>query len=117
MPAVEWWARLRARLGGTRNGNPAAAQSHVAQTSEALRALLEDQSIPNGVRRELDADFAQVEALLEKLAAGELHIAVFGRVSVRVCALGNAVRGRNALETGVLHGTTRARRAALAGSR
>ena len=109
MPAVEWWARLRARLGGARNGSPATAQSHVAKTSEALRALLGDKNIPSGVRRELDEDFAQVEALLDKLAAGELHIAVFGRVSVGKSALGNALLGRGAFETGVLHGTTRVR--------
>ena len=108
MPAVEWWARLRARLGGPRNAT-AAAQSHVARTSEALRALLDDQSIPTGVRRELGEDFAQIEALLDKLAAGELHIAVFGRVSVGKSALGNALLGRDAFATGVLHGTTRAR--------
>jgi GTP-binding protein Era len=108
MPAVEWWARLRARLGGPRHAI-VAAQSHVARTSEALRALLDDQSIPTGVRRELGEDFAQIEALLDKLAAGELHIAVFGRVSVGKSALGNALLGRDAFATGVLHGTTRAR--------
>jgi GTP-binding protein Era len=49
--------------------------------------------------------------LLDKLAAGELHIAVFGRVSVGKSALGNALLGRDAFVTGVLHGTTRARNA------
>ena len=110
MPAVEWWAKLRARLGGPRGLHDAGpSDTHVAQTSEALRALLEDESIPAPVRRELDADFAQIEALLGKLAAGELHIAVFGRVSVGKSALGNALLGRDAFATGVLHGTTRAR--------
>jgi len=87
------------------------SDTHVAQTSEALHALLEDKSIPSGVRTELAEDFTQVQALLDKLAAGELHIAVFGRVSVGKSALGNALLGRSAFATGVLHGTTKARNA------
>lgn len=74
-----------------------------------MRALLDDATIPAGVRHELSQDFAQIEALLDKLDAGELHIAVFGRVSVGKSALGNALLGRDAFATGVLHGTTRGR--------
>ena len=113
MSANEWWDRLRARLGGAPIAAVASpsADTHVAQTSEALRTLLDDKSIPESVRSELTADFAQVEALLDKLATGELHIAVFGRVSVGKSALGNALLGRTAFATGVLHGTTRARNA------
>jgi GTP-binding protein Era len=57
----------------------------------------------------MSEDFAQIESLLDKLATGELHIAVFGRVSVGKSALGNALLGRDAFATGVLHGTTRSR--------
>jgi len=113
MAASDWWVRLREKLGGiptfvapSRN-----SEARVAQTSEALRTLLEDRSVPANVRDELTEDFAQVQALLDKLAAGELHIAVFGRVSVGKSALGNALLGREAFATGVLHGTTRARNA------
>ncbi len=111
MSADDWWARLRARLGGAPTAAAAgpSADAHVAQTSEALRALLDDKSIPESVRGELTEDFAQVEVLLDKLATGELHIAVFGRVSVGKSALGNALLGRTAFAAGVLHGTTRAR--------
>ncbi len=111
--ASVWWKRLRERLGGTpaAAATEARADSHVARTSDALRALLDDKSIPDAVRRELGEDFAQVEALLDKLATGELHIAVFGRVSVGKSALGNALLGREAFTTGVLHGTTRTRAA------
>ena len=63
------------------------------------------------MRGELSEDFAQIESLLDKLKAGELHIAVFGRVSVGKSALGNALLGHDAFATGVLHGTTRARAA------
>ena len=111
MSANEWWQRLRARFAGAKAGSSAAvpADTHVAQASEALRALLDDASIPSAVRGELKGDFEQIESLLDKLATGELHIAVFGRVSVGKSALGNALLGREAFATGVLHGTTRAR--------
>ena len=109
MAASDWWQRLRARAGLKSAPRSAASDTHVAQTSEALRALLDDRSIPAGVRRELDEDFAQVEEMLDKLATGALHIAVFGRVSVGKSALGNALLGREAFATGVLHGTTRKR--------
>src|SRR5690348_10035251 len=106
----EYWQSLRARLARTAQAPAASpAGAHTAQTSEALRALLDDRSIPDSVRQELGEDFAQIESLLGKLAAGELHIAVFGRVSVGKSALGNALLGRDAFATGVLHGTTRAR--------
>src|SRR3984885_2487169 len=107
---TDWWTRLRARIGGVSAPRvPPNAQSQVTQTSEALRSLLDDKSIPDSVRGELRDDFGQIESLLDKLAAGELHIAVFGRVSVGKSALGNALLGREAFATGVLHGTTRKR--------
>jgi small GTP-binding protein len=112
MSANDWWRRLRDRVSQLRQARGAEASpaaSHVAQASDALRALLDDATIPPGVRAELQGDFAQIEDLLDKLAAGELHIAVFGRVSVGKSALGNALLGRDAFATGVLHGTTRAR--------
>jgi small GTP-binding protein len=106
----EYWQSLRARFARTANAATASpAGAHTAQTSEALRALLDDPDIPPSVRVELGEDFAQIEALLDKLKTGELHIAVFGRVSVGKSALGNALLGREAFTTGVLHGTTRSR--------
>jgi len=107
MKTPDFWQRLRARLGGAPvvRGD----RENLAQAGDALRALLDDRTIPDAVRRELNEDFSQVEALLDKLAAGELHIALFGRVSVGKSALGNALLGRMAFATGVLHGTTRAR--------
>lgn len=101
---------MRARIGGIASPRVSPRDdSHVAQTSEALRSLLDDKSIPDSVRHELRDDFGQIESLLDKLAAGELHIAVFGRVSVGKSALGNALLGREAFTTGVLHGTTQKR--------
>ncbi len=113
MSSSDWWTRLRTRLGGApvQPATSGPGDTHVARTSDALRALLDDKSIPDAVRRELGEDFVQVETLLDKLATGELHIAVFGRVSVGKSALGNALLGREAFATGVLHGTTRTRAA------
>ena len=107
--ASDWWAVARAlhvHAGCRRQ----ACDTHVAQTSDALRALLDD---PNYTRRPYAANWARISPrsrrLLDKLRTGELHIAVFGRVSVGKSALGNALLGREAFTTGVLHGTTRTR--------
>jgi GTPase len=106
---ADYWRRLRSSFERATGPSAKSADAQVAQTSDALRALLDDKSIPPAVRGELSEDFAQVEAMLGKLEQGELHIAVFGRVSVGKSALGNALLGRDAFSTGVLHGTTRAR--------
>jgi len=89
----EYWQRLRAQLQRAAPSGAATAgankpDTHVSQASQALRSLLEDRDIPASVRGELQEDFSQIESLLDKLAAGELHIAVFGRVSVGKSALG-----------------------------
>lgn len=107
-----WLDWLRDRL-----GNPApavdqtmraqaAGQDHLARASDSLRALLTDRSIPASVREALQADYAEIESLLDKLEQEQLHIAVFGRVSVGKSALLNALAGRALFQTGVLHGTT-----------
>jgi small GTP-binding protein len=83
-----------------------AGHDHLARASGSLRALLSDRSIPASVRESLKADYAEIEALLDKLERQQLHVAVFGRVSVGKSALLNALAGRELFETGVLHGTT-----------
>lgn len=94
---ARWWRTTKP---------PASAASPADQASEALRGLLNDTTVPESVRRELRDEFARIESLLDKLARNELHVAVFGRVSVGKSALGNALLGEPAFETGVLHGTT-----------
>ncbi|HEV7491381.1 MAG TPA: GTP-binding protein [Rhodanobacteraceae bacterium] len=81
--------------------------SHSLQAVESLRALLDDEHIPPAIRTTLAADFSRLETMLRKLERGELHIAVFGRVSVGKSALANALLGEDAFTVGVLHGTTR----------
>ncbi len=109
--SVSLWQRVRAHF--TRvadNREPTASRSgetHSVQAVESLRMLLDDAQIPTAIRSNLAAEFARLEAMLGKLERGELHIAVFGRVSVGKSALANALLGEDAFNVGVLHGTTR----------
>ena len=108
---MSWWRHLRERLAGTRPpaDAPAGVQGdrNSVQAAQSLRALLDDAHIPPAIRTSLAADFSRLEAMLKKLERGELHIAVFGRVSVGKSALANALLGEDAFTVGVLHGTTR----------
>lgn len=76
------------------------------RVAASLRALLDDPSVPGTLRAELAGEFERVERMLAKLERGELHVAVFGRVSAGKSALGNALLGHEAFRVGVLHGTT-----------
>ncbi|MEN8214452.1 MAG: GTP-binding protein, partial [Pseudomonadota bacterium] len=58
-------------------------------------------------RDELAGDYQQLEILLRKLEQDEIHIAVFGRVSVGKSALLNALLGQIRFSTSPLHGETR----------
>ena len=109
-----WWRNLRQRLRGASakaedeaGHESARGSNHHAQASASLRALLEDPTIPTTVREPLAAEFARLESMLGKLERGEVHLAVFGRVSVGKSALANALLGEAAFTVGVLHGTTR----------
>lgn len=73
----------------------------------SLRALLDAPQVPAEVRERLQADYAELQAMIERLEQGLLHVAVFGRVSVGKSALLNALLGREAFTVDVLHGTTR----------
>lgn len=100
------------RRGGRSGTSPGAAPAETAggrhgdRTRDSLAALRDDPTIPAAIRAQLAADFAEVERLLGKLERGDIHIAVFGRVSVGKSALLNALAGRPLFEVGVLHGTT-----------
>ncbi|QRP63303.1 GTP-binding protein [Rhodanobacter sp. FDAARGOS 1247] len=110
MPNDSLWRRLRGWVGSGRAERattpPVRANAGSAQVADSLRALLDDPGIPASVRSELAADFSRIEQMLDKLQRGELHVAVFGRVSAGKSALGNALLGREAFTVGVLHGTT-----------
>ena len=106
------WQRMRGWLGtaGPRGDTPPPARTSPAsaqgKVADSLRQLLDDPTIPPAIRTELAGDFTRIESMLERLDSGQLHIAVFGRVSAGKSALGNALLGREAFEVGVLHGTT-----------
>ena len=75
---------------------------------ESLRALLDDPSVPAGVREALEPDYRNVAAMLDKLEHGHIHIAAFGRVGVGKSSLLNALMGKARFHVSPLHGATAA---------
>lgn len=84
---------------------------HLALARESLRELIADRRLPDGVRDSLAQDYDAVEAMLDKLEHGHVHLAAFGRVSTGKSSLLNALIGRPEFAVSPLHGETR--RAAL----
>jgi len=81
--------------------------THLDQARDSLELLLADQRLPPGARAELADDFRQVQAMLDKLEHGHIHIAVLGRVSVGKSSVLNALIGERRFSTSALHGETR----------
>ena len=103
------WQHFVDRVGSLVRGGadtPATTDDPLESAADSLRALIDDPSVPATVRDALRADYEQVRAMLDKLERGDLHLAVFGRVSVGKSALLNALLGRQEFDVGVLHGTT-----------
>jgi len=80
---------------------------HLSLARESLRELLHDDRLPDGVRDSLAHDYDAVEAVLQKLEHGHLHLSVFGRVSTGKSSLLNALTGEEAFSVSPLHGETR----------
>jgi len=80
---------------------------HLALARESLRELIDDARLPAGVRESLAHDYDAVEAMLDKLEHGHLHLAVFGRVSTGKSSLLNALIGEGAFSVSPLHGETK----------
>jgi len=74
---------------------------------DSLKTLLRDDSIPPAVRRELTAEYGQLQRLLDKLENGRLHVAAVGRVSSGKSSLLNALLKEPVFSASVLHGHTR----------
>ncbi|MFH0344490.1 MAG: DUF697 domain-containing protein [Chromatiales bacterium] len=106
-----WKRVLDALLPWRKNASPEAAASgpagHVDLARESLQSLLADRNLPAPVRRGLAAELAGVQAMLDKLEHGHIHIAVFGRVGVGKSALLNALLHETRFSTSPLHGETR----------
>ena len=83
-----------------------AGSDHLALARESLRDLIEDTRLPPGIRDSLAHDYAAVEAMLDKLEHGHLHLAVFGRVSTGKSSLLNALIGEDRFAVSPLHGET-----------
>ncbi|MGB5251890.1 MAG: GTP-binding protein [Sedimenticolaceae bacterium] len=108
------WRRLRAALRRWSSNKHAGASgratdgdTHLALARESLRDLIADERVPEEVRDCLAEDYQQVQAMLDKLEHGHIHIAMFGRVSVGKSALVNALLGEQRFATSPLHGETR----------
>ena len=81
--------------------------NHLDQARDSLELLLQDKRLPPEARAELADDFSQVQAMLDKLEHGHIHIAVLGRVSVGKSSVLNALIGERRFSTSALHGETR----------
>ncbi len=80
---------------------------HLELARESLRELVDDERLPDGVRESLAHDYEAVEAMLDKLEHGHLHLAVFGRVSTGKSSLLNALIGEATFAVSPLHGETK----------
>lgn len=80
---------------------------HLTLARESLHELIDDARLPDGVRESLAQDYDAVEAMLDKLEHGHLHLAAFGRVSTGKSSLLNALIGSEAFSVSPLHGETR----------
>lgn len=89
------------------NEAPKSKDEPLQRAQHSLQTLLSDSSVPSAVRESLKADFDQVQLMSGKLARGDLHLAVFGRVSVGKSSLANALLGREEFGVSPLHGETR----------
>ena len=97
------WTRKKARV----RADGDAGADHLNLASESLRDLIDDTRLPDGIRESLSHDYAAVEAMLDKLQHGHLHIAAFGRVSTGKSSLLNALIGEDKFATSPLHGETK----------
>jgi small GTP-binding protein len=81
--------------------------THLDIARESLNELVNDSRLPAGVREALAHDYDSVQAMLDKLEHGHLHIAVFGRVSTGKSSLLNALIGESRFAVSPLHGETK----------
>lgn len=82
-------------------------ESNLALARESLTELLGDKRLPAAVRESLASDYAEVQAMLDKIEQGHLHVAAFGRVSTGKSSLLNALVGTTVFSVSPLHGETR----------
>ncbi|MCP4995995.1 MAG: DUF697 domain-containing protein [Gammaproteobacteria bacterium] len=101
-----WWPRKNRKAATIAEPKPT-GEVDLDLARESLQALVNDQRVPDQVRRTLAADYQSVAVMLEKIEQGHIHIAAFGRVSVGKSATLNALLGKDLFSTSPLHGETR----------
>jgi len=84
-----------------------AGTDHLGLARESLRELVHDARLPDGVRDSLVHDYEAVQAMLDKIEHGHLHLSVFGRVSTGKSSLLNALIGEERFSVSPIHGETR----------
>ena len=80
---------------------------HLSLARESLRDLVQDTRLPGGVRESLVHDYEAVQAMLDKIEHGHLHLSAFGRVSTGKSSLLNALIGEDRFSVSPVHGETR----------
>lgn len=80
---------------------------HLGLARESLRELVHDARLPDGIRESLTHDYEAVQAMLDKIEHGHLHLSVFGRVSTGKSSLLNALIGEDRFSVSPIHGETR----------
>jgi GTP-binding protein Era len=85
----------------------AARDDHLGLARESLRELVRDERLPPGIRESLSHDYQAVQAMLDKIEHGHLHLSVFGRVSTGKSSLLNALIGEQRFSVSPIHGETR----------
>jgi len=77
------------------------------QALSSLRQLLNDPKIPDQVRAQLQAEYQNIERLIDKLENEQIHIVAFGKVSTGKSSLLNAISGQQHFSVSPLHGETK----------
>ena len=95
------WPKKRTETSGN------AGTDHLGLARESLRELVHDSRLPAGVRESLVHDYDAVQAMLDKIEHGHLHLSVFGRVSTGKSSLLNALIGEERFSVSPIHGETR----------
>ena len=91
----------------TPDAGAVSGNDHLGLARESLRELVHDSRLPDGVRDSLIHDYEAVQAMLDKIEHGHLHISVFGRVSTGKSSLLNALIGEKRFSVSPIHGETR----------
>ncbi len=100
MPKWRWTKKPTEEVGDDGAG-------HLGLARESLRDLINDARLPAGVRESLSHDYDAVQAMLDKIDHGHLHLSVFGRVSTGKSSLLNALIGEEKFSVSPVHGETR----------